>query len=192
MDKDKKHTTSASDSMSDQAVMKQILDQYAKETISEDRARHVHMPIIKMIEEGRFDKPRRVSWWPQTLASMAAVAAIAIVATFSHSDTTRYDNSHVGTLVEIPDAGIPLAGTPFEGHEPASFVIMPEDGFVFTLINEANQETFYLETVGSDGSYTFTGVPDGNYRLMALAPLAAQSVEVGRLSVLNERVEMLP
>ena len=176
--------------MSKRFALKQIFDQYAEETICDERARNLHAPVLKMIEEGRFDKPRRSPWWPQALVSASAVAMIAIVAAFAH-DRSRFESEYVGTLVEIPDAGIPLVGTPFEGHTPSSFVIMPEDGVEFSLVNEDSRETFRLAVVGVDGAYTFSGVPDGSYRLMALTPSAPHDVEVIRLTVENERV-MVP
>ena len=179
----------------DTPELKRILTQQA-ETISDEKIRRLVSPVINMIEQGRFDRPRLITWWPQTLAALAAVLVIAAVAVMPHNDSWQGE-VQVGTLVEIPDIGIPLSGTPFSGLNPSTYAILPERGIEdvqFTLINEYNNETIYMETIGEGGAFTFVGVPDGRYRLMARFSTEVsgeQIMEVGRLIVENERVEMI-
>ena len=175
--------------------LRRILTQQA-ETISDEKIRRLVNPVINMIEQGRFDRPRIITWWPQTLAAVAAVLVIAAVAALPHSEPWQGE-IFVGTLVEVPNIGIPLSGTPFGDLEPSTYAILADgsiEGVHFTLINEYSGEKIHLESGSDGGTFTFTGVPDGKYRLMAHFTLEAsgeQSVEVGRLIVENERVEMI-
>ena len=195
---DKKHLSLVTDDSSDMSVLKMIFDQHISESISNERVEKLFLPVLKMINDNKFErKPRRTSWWPQTMASVAAVAAVAIVAVFSQDGSNNSainSDMVVGTLVQVPSIGIPLAGTPFEGHEPAGFAILPRvDDVEFMLICENNMDMFRLTAPIDGGAYTFSGVPDGTYRLIALLSAESpnsQSMEIGRLVISDEEVEI--
>ena len=175
--------------------LRRILTQQA-EAISEDKIRRLVNPVISMIEQGRFDRPRLITWWPQTMATVVAILVIVVVALLPHNVGSQ-ESIFVGTLVEVPDIGIPLSITPFGGLEASTYAILPEEsieGVHFTLVNEHSNETIYMESGGESGAFIFKGVPDGSYRLKAhftTEVSGEQSVEVGRLIVENERVEMV-
>ena len=62
------------------SVLKEILDRYAEDTVTDEQVQRVLLPVLKMIRERKFDKPprRRFSWLIAPLLSMAAVAVLII------------------------------------------------------------------------------------------------------------------
>lgn len=63
------------------SVLKEIFDIYEEETITEDQVKRVLEPVLKMIREGRFDRPRRrqYGWLVSPLSSMITVGTLIII-----------------------------------------------------------------------------------------------------------------
>jgi len=65
-------------------LLGQIFERYAEDTITEERVRRLLEPILKMIYEGKFDKPGklRFDWLINPLGSMVTVAVLILVVAF--------------------------------------------------------------------------------------------------------------
>jgi len=63
-------------------VIKQLFDTYAQESISEEQVIRVLEPIVRMIGEGRFDKPKSsaLSWMAKPLVLIGVVAVTSVLA----------------------------------------------------------------------------------------------------------------
>jgi len=191
----------SSENYNDASSFKQILDRHANETISDYDVRRLLAPIQGMIDEGKFDKPKLFSWWPQTLVMLAAVVTLAIVVTLSGGGVAQ-DVVQVGTFVEINNARIPLAGTPLPpdaaNYVLSEFAIMPilsVENINFRLINVTSQEEIDMPTMEFGDGYVFTfyGVLDGSYQIQALFDneAGAQRAEVGKVHIVDGRVELI-
>lgn len=44
-------------------VLKEIFERYVEDTITEEQVQRVLEPVIRMIREGKFDKPLRNHFW---------------------------------------------------------------------------------------------------------------------------------
>ena len=62
-------------------MLSEILNEHARETISEKQVQRLLRPVIKMINEGRFDKPffRSYKWLLQPAIAVAAVIGVLLV-----------------------------------------------------------------------------------------------------------------
>ncbi len=62
-------------------IIRQVFDQYAEESITEEDVQRVLSPVVAMIRAGCFDRPRR--FWPISLVITMLVVVLAVVATFA-------------------------------------------------------------------------------------------------------------
>jgi len=62
-------------------VLKQVFDWYVRESISDEQVHRILEPILQMIREGRFDRPK-VSFylWLTRMFTSVAILALAAVA----------------------------------------------------------------------------------------------------------------
>ncbi|MCL2889038.1 MAG: sigma-70 region 4 domain-containing protein [Eggerthellaceae bacterium] len=90
-------------------VLKQIFDKYAEESITEDQLRRVLEPVLRMINEGRFNRPRyqRFEWLLKPVASVSVVVALTLMVGFSQPVEAREDipasKTEVFALFEIEE-----------------------------------------------------------------------------------------
>ncbi|MCL2566021.1 MAG: hypothetical protein FWE24_09475 [Defluviitaleaceae bacterium] len=189
----------AREDQSETSPIKRIFDQHASETISDYDVRRLLAPVHGMIDEGKFDKPRIFSWWPQTLVMMAAAITLVVIMTLSNNDPAQ-ETVHIGTFVEITNPRIPLAGVPLvpdEDYVLSEFAIMPIrniENINFVLVNETTlvEVSMITEEFGEDYVFTFQGISDGIYKLKAFFNngSGAHSAEVGRVTIVNGTVEL--
>jgi len=59
--------------------LKQVFDMYIEEEISDEQTRRVLEPVLKMINEGAFSRPRSTFFLAKSTLSLFAVAIIAAV-----------------------------------------------------------------------------------------------------------------
>lgn len=195
----KKQLNFTEENTNENSIIKRALNQYGNEVISDCDVSRLLAPINIMIDEGKFDKPRLFSWWPQTLVVAAVAAALAVVITLSGSDHA-HEALRVGDLVEITDLRIPLAGAPnVDENALSEFVIMPIrdlENTNFMLIDDINLEEINIPVKGFDGNYalSFYGISDGSYTLKALFENGDErtyAVEVGRITIINGVIDFV-
>ena len=86
-------------------ALKQIFEQYAAETITEEQIGNVLAPVLQNIEQGKYDRPRSkaVAWLIGPAAAAVAVAALIVGVAFFPNRTAGDNN------VVITGALVPLA-----------------------------------------------------------------------------------
>jgi len=79
------NTLIAPGGLPDVPVLKQIFDRYVEDTISDEQLRRVLEPVLRMIDEGEFDRPRlhRYEWLLKPLAIVMIVVAMVVIVIFS-------------------------------------------------------------------------------------------------------------
>ena len=62
-------------------ALKEIFDHYIEDTITSEQIRRVLEPVLKMIREGKFDRPRRIQygWLMRPLGSFAAIGILILI-----------------------------------------------------------------------------------------------------------------
>ena len=84
-------------------VLKKIFDRYAKETITDEQIRRIMAPVLRMIQEGKFDRSflQRYKWLIHPLISGIAIAALILTVAFSQTNETPYNNINIPTAGEL-------------------------------------------------------------------------------------------
>ena len=156
-----------------ESAFKPALEAYAQETITDEEIDNALDPILKEIDEGRFDKPKRsrYSIIASPVAALTIVAALIIGVAF-FTNGAWGNRSEVITNGDVPLAwwGIPgLVENTLQGrvyHENSN----SGDGVGGVELLLLSKDGDVIERVVSDqdGSFSFKGFSDGIYRLMAV------------------------
>jgi len=160
---------------SDAGILKEMYEVHAEETISDEQARRVLKPVLAMIDEGKFDKPRRIiSIAP--LATVAAVLVVAVTATlmlFSQPDNPG---------IEILESNPPLTDSiPARTVLPGSVTLSGKGVSGVTIILEDAYSLESVITVVTDNSGDFEfpeGVQPGLYKLIVIPPDGMEIINV--------------
>ena len=66
------------------SALRNVFDLYAEYSITEEQVERVLAPVIKMIQDGKFDKPRQkhFTWLFKSMMSIIAVGALILVISF--------------------------------------------------------------------------------------------------------------
>jgi hypothetical protein len=146
------------------SVMKQLFDQYEKDTITEEQIQRVLAPVLQMIREGKFSRRRRFQR-VRKIGAGVAVCSAAIV-------TLVINRMPPKVLVNIPDESVPLADTTVAAGSLSGKVTLEGkgiNGVVLTLVDTDSGGVTEAVTNG-DGEYAFEELPDGRYRLEVEPP----------------------
>jgi hypothetical protein len=167
-----------------------VFDRFAEESISDEQAKRLLLPVLDMIEQDKFSKRRANN---RKAMSVAAVAAAALVAVALPRITT---NPHA--FVEIEGPSIPLASTStvklnsFTGRVELPFSQAPDS--VFILACEYCEDTYVLPQALTGGTTELVGVAYGSYVVLAQPTpdsTADSNEPICRLIVTNEGVELI-
>lgn len=166
---DKCEKTSKVNDSSSEPVLKQIFDKYAEENISDERVRLILRPILRMIHEGRFDKPIRERI--ERIGAMVLSAAAVIVITLVIVITQRANNSK--NVIIVPNTNTPLAsmsniGNVLSGQVQSESIDV--EGIELQLIDTSNMEVIKYVTTDINGYYSFERFPDGIYTIKIILP----------------------
>jgi len=144
-------------------TLKDLFDAHAEETISDEQIRRVLDPVLKMIKEGRFNRPRRVSW----IVPLTAAAAVLVVT----AAITMFRSGLINdAFVDLPDVDPPLIETiPVVKTLSGSVTFMSSgvSGVTIVLVDAESLEVVFSSITDSEGAYAFNNVPVGIYRLTA-------------------------
>jgi len=186
---DKTYSGAETNNSTEAPALKRIFDKCAEQVISDEQAWRVLAPIIKMIKAGKFEKPRPASFYVKMLITVAAAVTIAVTVIFMHQ------NSPYNALMNIAGTENTLANAGWSGYISLAHIEERGGGDIaFRLVSADNTEVFDAAVTEEVGVYTFRGIPDGNYRLMALlSPLtdALHSEQVGELVVKDGRAVLV-
>ena len=155
-------------------VLVDILNELSVEKATDEQVQRVLEPVLTMIREGKFDKPKRsrFRWWVKPMLSVVAVAVIALATVFGQTATVPNSSEVSRGYIAVSDADIPLAAKP--GLNTLSGQVSMEDkgvgGIEVLLIDAVSMKTIETATTNIDGSYQFNKVPDGTYRIEAVLP----------------------
>jgi len=154
------------DGRSEIPALKQIFDQVAEETISEEQVQRVLAPVLARIHAGEFGRPRRFAWLWQPVAAVAAVALLALTVAVSQGGLKP------GRYVTLPDIRIPLAAPAQENRLDGRVMLADEGvgGVELELVDAESMERCAAAVTAEDGSYSFRNIADGSYRLRILPP----------------------
>jgi hypothetical protein len=186
---DDKKLLKTTDNSPARSPLKRVFDKCAEEMICDEQGDRVLAPVLKMIEEGKFDKPPLFSLASLALPALAAGAAIAIIAGFIQHETVGDD------LVRLPDVLPPLSGrAPVELIEKRLAAlnerIVSDEKLM--LLNIESQEIFEAVMVGDNGVYEVSAVPDGVYWVIeapARIPDALDRAKAGKWVVTDGKAE---
>ena len=177
---------------------KQMLESFGKDTITDDQIESVLAPVLKGIEEGRFENRRKKTikeWIFGPIPALIAIAALIISIMLYAKNNEQEDEMHF-----LPDSEIPLAqgvrlndqvekntisGKVFisgEANEDNGDMRNGFKGAVIQLLRAENGEAYSWTTTGEDGTFKLRGFPDGIYQLrVALPPDEGVAFSVGHM-----------
>ena len=179
----------------DNCVLKKTFDRCAAITITDEQVRRMLEPILRMIREGRFDRPSVFSRWLQAVVvAAAAVAAVALIVAF-----VRCDNMRESFMADVPNITISTVGAASyeRGYEMFASVVLQGRNTrdaKFVVYDESGAAIIGAAVMKEDGSYRFSVIPDGDYRLVAILPAYPESernVDIGRLIVTGGRYRLI-
>ena len=132
-------------------------------TITDEQVKRVLVPVIGMIEEGRFDRPRRHLWLRPVIQLAAVAAVVGVVSLTSMRNGTLPDN-----YIDIIDDTPPLAGSIPQTSMLSGCVMIDGagvSGVTLTLISTESMEIAATAITVEDGLFNFPNAPAGTFFL---------------------------
>ena len=145
-------------------VLKRVFDRYTEDTITDEQVERVLAPVLMLIKDHGFERPRwhRFSWQIQLMAPVATAATlIATVAITCLSGS----GSSVSGYVYLEDVAA--------------------DNIEVLLFDTKSMEAAGTSMTDQNGAYSFHGIPDGSYKLCVLLPKDVLLVDTDENGIAN-------
>ena len=159
----------ATDNTANASVLKEIFEWYEAEIVTDEMTERVLDPVLQMIREKKFTRPRwhRYSWLVRPVLTVAAVVALIVTVAITQGGGITAEN------IVIPDSDVPLVAMASDYNVLNGNVYLEDKGFggiEIVLVNAENNETVRSTVSGENGAYSLVGISSGIYRLRVLLP----------------------
>ena len=158
------------------SMLTDIFNWYEAEFVTDDRTQKVLEPILKMIREKKFDRPRwhRYSWLVKPALAIATIVTLAITVAVSQTGMVQ------GNSIVVPDADVPMAAMSMDDYKLSGMVSLKDKGvggLEITLVDTESGETVQTAITSVDGAFSLSGISGGTYKLRVLLPKGMALVE---------------
>ena len=174
------------------SVLKQIFDWHEAETITDEMTQRVLEPVLKMIQEGKFERSpwHRYSWLVRPVIAVVTVAALIVTVA-----VTQGGGGITAQGIVVSDPDVPLVAMSVENNILCGKVCLEDkgiSGIEIVLIDAEDNKVVHTAISNDDGTYSLDGIPSGTYKLRVLLPegMALVEEDADGNVVLNQRSEL--